>query len=250
MGFTVNDLQDLIRLLEENPQWRAQLRPVILGEEFDRMPGIMRELAEAQQRTTDSLAGLTARVDQLVEAQARTDARIEQLVEAQVATEAKLASLIVIVEGLAKRADRADTKFEFWDGFYTQYLFERRAPALFGDWLRRPRVVSLEDSGAEDAVDQGLLTDSEMKQLRRLDIILSGRDKSIPDASLTLAVEISRTIDYDDVDRASQRAAIFAKAGIPARGAVGGLVIDERVEQFARERNVIVRIATAAELPR
>lgn len=51
MAFTVEDVQDLIRLLAERPEWRAQLRPLILGDEFDRLPRIVEELAEAQRRT-------------------------------------------------------------------------------------------------------------------------------------------------------------------------------------------------------
>jgi hypothetical protein len=44
MTFEVSDLRDLIELLAAKPEWRAQLRPMILGDEFERLPHIVEEL--------------------------------------------------------------------------------------------------------------------------------------------------------------------------------------------------------------
>ena len=131
MAFTVTDVRDLIRLLAEHPEWRAELRPLILGDEFDRLPGILTELAEAQRRTE-------AIVSELAEAQRRTEAIVSELAEAQRRTEIRLLELGNKIDSLSDRMDQ-DRRSTY------EVLFERKAPSLFGEWLRRPRVVTLSD---------------------------------------------------------------------------------------------------------
>ncbi|MBI4493584.1 MAG: hypothetical protein HY690_12410, partial [Chloroflexi bacterium] len=112
MPFTSDDFQDLIRLLERHPEWRPELRRLVLSEEllelparigqladstvqrFGRLDAALERLAEAQEQTERRLATLTARVDALAEAQARTEqqlatltARVDALAEAQARTE-------------------------------------------------------------------------------------------------------------------------------------------------------------------
>jgi len=58
MAITVNDLHDLIRLLEEHPEWRAEMRRVLLTDELLQLPDLVRDLIEAQRRTEQQLAEL------------------------------------------------------------------------------------------------------------------------------------------------------------------------------------------------
>jgi outer membrane murein-binding lipoprotein Lpp len=301
VAFTVEDVQDLIRLLAERPEWRAQLRPLILGDEFDRLPRIVEELAEAQRRTEQRLEELAEaqrrteqrleelgrRVDELAEAQRRTEQRVEELAEAQRRTEqrleelgrrvdelaeaqrrteqrvdelaARLEELTARVDQLAARVDelvqavgvmrvdinRAHQRLDAELGYLYEMRFERKAPSLFGKWLRKPRVVTLSDLDlVDEAEDAGKLDERELVELRALDLIIEGRDRSDPaQRPLLLAVEISRTIDADDVSRALTRAKALEKAGYRARAAVGGRAIDERARVLAEAAGVLVRVA-------
>ena len=56
MPFTVEEFQDLIRLLEQHPEWRAELRRHVLSDELLELPAVVRQLA-------DQLTALTARLD-------------------------------------------------------------------------------------------------------------------------------------------------------------------------------------------
>src|SRR5262245_35790837 len=94
MPFTVEDFGDLLRLLEQRPEWRAELRRHVLTEELLGLPGIVRELAEAQQRTEDRVAELAA-------AQQRTEDRVAELATAQARAAAALESLTGRVGKLA-----------------------------------------------------------------------------------------------------------------------------------------------------
>ncbi len=62
MAFTVQEFHDLIQLLEQHPEWRTELRRLMLSEELMSLPQAVRELAEAQRRTEQ-------RVTELAEAQ-------------------------------------------------------------------------------------------------------------------------------------------------------------------------------------
>ena len=69
MAFNIEDFQDLIRLLQERPEWRADLRRLVLTDELLALPELVRELAEAQRRTEVRVGGLQ-------EAQQRTEGRV------------------------------------------------------------------------------------------------------------------------------------------------------------------------------
>lgn len=209
MAFTVNDLQDLMRLLGERPEWRAQLRPMILGDEFDRLPQVVQALAEAQRNTEAQLALLAASISQLTEA----------------------------VKALSDQSTQ-DT------GTLFEIRFERKAPSLFGEWLRKPRVVTLNDLDRFDEAEaSGQLTKFEAGQLRALDMIVSGFDKREPGFPETLlAVEVSRTIDESDLDRAAGRAELLSKIGYRALPAVGGKFATEKLLALAAGRNVLIRL--------
>ena len=75
VAFSVQDFHDLVRLLEQHPEWRAELRRLTLTDELLGLPAVVQELAEAQRRTEQ-------RVEELAEAQRRTEQRLEELAEA------------------------------------------------------------------------------------------------------------------------------------------------------------------------
>ena len=110
MTFGLEDFQDLIRLLGEHPEWRAELRRHVLTEELLQLPDLVRQLADAQVRTEHHLERLASRVDDLADGQARTEQRLEQLAvrvaelaQAQARTEQRLEQLTVRVEDLTQR---------------------------------------------------------------------------------------------------------------------------------------------------
>lgn len=79
MAFTVSDFRDLVSLLRQHPEWREELRPLLLSEEVLRLPV-----------TVDRLA---LRLEELAEAQKRTELRVEELAQAQQATAKAVSNL-------------------------------------------------------------------------------------------------------------------------------------------------------------
>src|SRR5262245_45633842 len=105
MPFTVEEFRDLVRILEARPEWREELRRLVLTDALLALPEQMaalqarseqqfQALAEAQQRTEGQVAALADRVTALAEAQQRTEGqvaaladRVTALAEAQQRTE-------------------------------------------------------------------------------------------------------------------------------------------------------------------
>jgi hypothetical protein len=188
MPFTVEDFDDLLRLLEQRPEWRAELRRHVLTEDLLGLPGVVRELAEAQQRTERHLAELAA-------AQTRAAAALE--------------SLTGRVGKLA--------------GEMLEWRYERRAGPYFSRLARKLRVVNtsaLADM-LDDAIHAGRLTDAEREAVLDADLVLGGPRRE-DGADVSLVVEISAGVGIADVTRASERAAVLAKIDRPAVLVVAG----------------------------
>src|SRR5260370_22296168 len=108
VAFTVEDFQDLFRLLEQRPEWRAELRRSVLTDDLVELPSIVRELAQAQARTEQRLDELAQHVDELAQAQARTEQRVGELAQhvdelVQARTEQRMGELAAAVASLVDR---------------------------------------------------------------------------------------------------------------------------------------------------
>ncbi len=126
MPFTIKEFRDLIRLLEEHPEWRAELRRHLLPDELLELPSLVRQLAEAQARASERLDRLEATVQGLIEAQARASERLDRLeaavqqlaeqvralAEAQARTEERLDRLEAAVQQLAEAQARTEARVE------------------------------------------------------------------------------------------------------------------------------------------
>ncbi len=211
MAFTVEDYQDLVQLLMENPQWRIELRQLLLGDDFLALPAIVRDLAEAQLRTEERLEALAQRVEELAEAQKRAVTSIQALT----------------------------TRLNALDGRVFELMYRDKATAYFGGLLRRLRVV--QPNALEDVLE-ARLTQKEMLNVFRLDLLLNGRLRQAPpdlaDREVWLAVEVSLTIEDEDVERACERAKYLQKAGYCAIPVVAGRDIYMSADNLARSSSV------------
>ncbi len=115
------------------------------------------------------------------------------------------------------------------------YILERkvreRAPAYFGRYFRRVKVVPIEEwsEKLEDALDGGLISEEERKDALNLDALI--RVKSEDGRNLLLAVEVSHTLEDKDADRALRRANVIARVyGIETIPVVIGAYVPEGLQ--------------------
>ncbi|MCS6848057.1 MAG: hypothetical protein RMN52_10115 [Anaerolineae bacterium] len=105
MAFTVNDYRDLYRLLEEHPEWRADLRRLLLADDILELPRITRELAELQRATAANIEQLTVRLNQLTERVDQLAVRLDQLTQRVDDLAVRLDQLTQRVDQLTQRVD-------------------------------------------------------------------------------------------------------------------------------------------------
>ena len=216
MPFTVNDFQDLLALLGTHPEWRSELRRLVLADELIDLPGLVRDLAAVQLRTDQQLQVLTERVEALGQ-------RMDQLTER--------------VDALAQRMEQVTDRVDSLRGDVIEGRFPDRGPGGLGLLgIRHVRVLSGAERAdlASDGIEDGRITEREYGELLRLDWVAHGRDAA---GAVWLAVEGSATGDVHDVERAEARSAVLSKL----RGRTRPVVAAHRFTQGAQARSVANR---------
>lgn len=220
MPFTVNDFHDLLALLGTHPEWRDELRRLVLADELIDLPGLVRDLAAAQVRTEQGLQVLGERVEALTRRMDALTERMNALAERMDALTERMDTLTERMGELAAAQGRTEVHVDRLRGDVLELRFrERGAPALGLLGFRRVRVLSGTEQLdlADEALESARVTAGERDELLRLDAVARGRDA---DGEVWLAVEVSATGDAHDAERAERRAAILAKAGGRARPVV------------------------------
>ncbi len=228
MPFTVTDFGDLVRLLEQQPEWRAELRRLVLTDEVLALPQTVQSLAEAQRRTEEQLAALTQRVDALAEAQRRTEEQLAALGR-------RIDLLTQDVQLMVKRVDSLGQDIGDLKGIGLEFRYQRLAYAYFQRLLRRIYVLPPAELSTllEDAVDEGKLSYSDMEEIIRADLVVRGKRRE-DEVEVYLVVEISWGAGPDDVERAAQRAKLLAQLGTPTIPVVAGKAITSETADLAR----------------
>ena len=266
MSFTVDDFEDLLRLLYERPDWRNRLREVILPPELFELPRIANELVEVNRAERERVAGLeaeqqatrqevregfkqtNARIEriegELSEFRAETDARFDQVDERFNRVDARF-------DGMDKRFDRMDERLGHVDargrrttdslavlkGSSMEERYRGRAVAYFSELVAEPVAFTTAEfdafTGAELAA--GRLLPAEARRLGRADLLVRG---SVAGEPKYLVVEVSWALNEEGVERAADRAGLLRKAGYDAQGVVAGWRIQPAALQLAERIGV------------
>jgi len=267
MAFTVEDFRDLMRLLEERPEWRAELRRAVLTDELLALPELVRALAEAQRRTEVEVAALAEAQRRAEERLSRAEERLSGVEERLSAVEERLSGvedrlgrveeeLIALAEAqrrtevavaaLAEAQRHTETlvggmlvDLGELKGDSLERRYRERGPAYFARLVRRARVLAGEEllDLLEAAVEQGQIPAHEAQDIALADVVIRGRRRE-DDTEVYLVVEVSWGVDAHDVERAARRAALLQKAGLVAVPVVAGKVILPEAVERARELRV------------
>ncbi len=221
MSYVINTIEDLERILRENPEWRERIRSLILEEELRRLPARFERFVEEEFRP------LRADVEVLKEDMKVVKGDVEVLksdvevlksdVEVLKSDVEVLKSDVEVLKsdvGILKKdvgvlkIDVAKLRGE---------SFERKvrenAPAFLGRVIRRLRPIdkfTLADI-LDDAIDSGLI-DEDMKDFAlKVDFAGKGRLKETG-KEVHVALEATLTLYPEDVEKVFKRAMIISKA--------------------------------------
>ena len=241
---TINNIEDLVRLLDEHPQWLDAVRARVLTRELIDLPQTLAKLATGTNERFDGvdqrLDGIDNRLDRFetatnerfVEVDRRFD-KVDQrfdgldnrLGEFEAATNERFDKVEGSVNAL--RDDIAPLK-----GAHVRNAAVREAGLIAGDMgFTLVRTLSPEQIGT--LIESQATTDipeSDLRSFRRADLILEVTDGN--GATCYVAVEISFTANGRDTTRAVRNAEFLTRfTGKRSRPAIAGLRRDDRIEE-------------------
>src|SRR6266702_254198 len=164
--FTIEDFRDLVRILEEKPEWRAEVRRLILTDELLALPerverGFL-ELTEAAKRHDEQIAEMRAEMDRRF---AETDRRFRELIAEM---DRRFGELIAEMERLRQEVDQKfavvivtlkvhGDQIGDLKGMSLERQYADHAPSYFRKIVRRLHKLSSEELAVivDDAVDAG-----------------------------------------------------------------------------------------------
>ena len=270
----MREFHDFVRILERRPDWREELRRLILTDELLKLPQVVRELVEAQRRTEEELKTLTARVDSLTrrvdslaaQMEALTS-RVDSLTQRVDSLTAQMEVLTARVNSLTQRVDSLAAQMEALTarvdslteaqvkteetlrrlgidvaelkGDSLERKYREKAPAYFGPLLRRAKSLSADELWdiVDRGIEEGVLTSEEAREVLDTDIVVRGRRWKDGKEEF-LVVEVSWGVGVTDVERAVRRAELLRRLGLEVRAAVAGRGITSEAEGLAAEKGV------------
>ncbi len=233
-----------VRIVEVVQQMPPELRFPMMG----LVEALRQDFREEFAVRREDLQALQKAVQDLGDAQARTEEAVTQLTTAQARTEERVARLEEVLQEQIRALREAVEAIQMWqkstedrlgvlDGFYLEAKFERKASAILGRVLRKVRIASQEQLESLEQV----LPEPDLEDLICADFVVRGRVKRVPgEPEVWAAVEGSSVVDERDVTRAARRAAILRKVGYTAIPIVAGRRLTAEAFRVAAVENVVV----------
>ena len=237
MTTAVADIADLVKILREQPEWAETLRSVLLSKELLEMPEKLAQL-------TAQVAQLTARLEEFIAEQKEINRVFAERLTRLETDTAELKSDMAEVKTALRRLAGTVGRLQGAE-------LERKIHANIAGMvctplgIRRPRVLKSILAATvpelfdllDPALDDGRINRAQFDSLMQTDIILAARGGNAQ--PVYVAIEISRTVHDEDLDRARERVDILAAAsGTAALALVIGYIIPPPQRRKAAEMAV------------
>ena len=227
------DEKAILRALEKRAETREAIRRLVLRDDFLQLPDLVRQLIEAQLRNEAQLQEHNRLIRQLIESQQRHEAILQENARQLRELTAQVQRVVAVQEQMAR--DLHDFK-EWRKGFEGL----RRGAELEKEVRQRARTIFAGGRGGHpESPFVSRLLKNWLRTLNGDDPILEAEaDPSAADliwakGNKVIVVEVSVKVDRDDVDRAYARASTLRRAGIDAVPVVIG---DKWTSERARAR--------------
>ena len=225
---TINNTDDLLRALSENPEWKAAVRAQILGDELMQLPDRFNAFIE-------QMTAFTARQEQFNE---RIAASVERLEELNRRMAVSVEEQKELNERIIRRLDRITDDTAQIKGAHARATAVDDAPGIAVDMgmeyvrtVTRGEVVRMAQKASG-----GDIPANELRSFRYADLIIE-----VIDGNQTnyIAVEASFTADQRDTDRALRNARFLTRfTGCPAHAAIASVRNDRDLDEKFAPGNV------------
>ena len=211
---TINTIEDLIRLLDEHPEWLAAIRQRLV-------PPDVRELPAAVAHLTERVDGLTNAVESLTSEMRAESDRINR----------RFDEVYERFDQVNTRFDRMERESGILRGAHARNNVARQAALIARHLgLRHVRTLTINELVAlVDGADTADLPPNELESFCLADVVTEASD---PQGELSyIAVEVSYTVDRNNARRAIRNAQWLERfTGRTARAVVAGLNLHSSAE--------------------
>jgi hypothetical protein len=202
---------DIIRALREHPEWLEELRKIILTTELIELPKKFEEMLVRMEKLEKKVDKIEKDVEILKQDVAILKQDVEILKQD---VEILKQDVTVLKQDVAVlKQDVSYLKGEF--GRFIGKEFERtireRYYAYFGRILRKSKLIPFEEiiPLLETAEEEKIITEDQKVSALQLDLLIKGEIKKVK-KEVYLAIEVSYSLQEDDIERAIERAGILA----------------------------------------
>ena len=243
MNTTIHTVEDLIRILDDHPEWTDALRARLLTRELIELPEKFTEFVaevnrfvEATNRRFDALENrvmsIQEDVDTLKEDVSTLKEDVGTLKEDSIILKEDVGTLKIRVKSI--QDDLGPLK-----GSHARDAAIREASIIAEDMgFLRTKTLTPDDLGALIVrADTSGIPTNELRSFRRADLIIEATDPN--GVTCYIAVEISFTVNGRDTTRARRNAAFLTKfTGDRSYPAVAGLRRDNRIHDLIESGEV------------
>jgi hypothetical protein len=228
-------IEDIIRALQEHPEWREPLLNALLTDQYRQMPSRIDRIEEALMRLVEQTAETDRRLRELAE---QNERRFQELAEYQKASDRRINQLTARIEALVERVTEMRYDLSFLKGQVLEDYYRNHATSILGKFFKRMRFV---ETGIylDSLDDQRPLSREDWDELRLVDMLSTGRHRETGEDYL-MVWEISWTVDDNDVQRALARAERLRQWDIRTVAVVAGKGITGSAHELAQQRGVLV----------
>ena len=229
---TINTIQDLLRLLDENPEWVDALRARLLTQELLELPERFSQFAAEMTEFKATVERFIETTNQFIEA---TNKRFDALEVRQARYEDDVKAI---------RSDIGVLR-----GGHGRTTAIRQAPIIARSMGFR-RIRSLSGDDLWDMTDESDTSDihaNVLNSFRRADLVMEATDTD--GESCYIAVEVSYTVHQSDISRAARNSRFLTRfTGRPAFAAVVGEHVHNDVQDLVDSGTVFWYHLTPQEL--
>ena len=225
---TINDIQDLVQIIEDRPEWRRELQRVLLTPDLRDTASLIRETAKLAAQNAEGIAAnvksIAANAETIEKIEA-TNAETAKLV----AQNAESIKLLTDMAGLhSGRTSDTRNLFISLKVVHEAALIADRIGLRVVRTLEAQDIIDIWNAGKSKSLTDGISREDE-RSFKLADLIIEARaDDGV---QCFIAVEISFTVDERDTRRAIRNVEYITNfIEAPTYAVVAGVSKDNRID--------------------
>ena len=229
---TINDIHDLALILVEHPEWRAEVRRLVLTDDLLEMPVRLERVEGKVDKLENKVDGLEGRMD-------RVEVKVEKLVDTTTGLAKQMEDFRTETNRRFNRieADIGDLKGHFMEGTAREeaLLIATNMGLQWVSTLPKGATALIWNEAESSGLTAGISRD-DRRSFGRADLVMEAQTPQ--GERCYIAVEASYTANGRDTRRVGRNARFLTKfTNLPSFAAIACVRIDNRVRDIVAEQD-------------